>query len=72
MVIHSIPEIGRVLRNAAVFNFKNPSEALMNADSLLAQVERLFRLLDERKTDYVLVGGIALLSYVEGIRRISI
>ena len=66
MVIHSIPEIGRVLRNAAVFNFKNPSEAIMNADSLLAQVERLFRLLDERRTDYVLVGGIALLTYVEG------
>jgi hypothetical protein len=66
MVIHSIPEIGNVLRNAAMFNFKNPPEALMNADSLLAQVERLFRLLDERKSDYVLVGGIALLTYVEG------
>lgn len=66
MVIQSIPEIGNVLRNAAVFNFKNPPEAIMNADSLLAQVERLFRLLDERKTDYVLVGGIALLTYVEG------
>ena len=38
----------------------------MNADSLLAQVEELFHLLDSRKTDYVLVGGIALLTYVEG------
>jgi hypothetical protein len=38
----------------------------MNADSLLAQVEQLFNLLDSRKTDYVLVGGIALLTYVEG------
>ena len=38
----------------------------MNADSLLAQVQQLFDLLDERKTDYVLVGGIALLTYVEG------
>lgn len=38
----------------------------MNADSLLAQVEQLFNLLDERKTEYVLVGGIALLTYVEG------
>ena len=38
----------------------------MNADSLLAQVEQLFNLLDARKTDYVLVGGIALLIYVEG------
>jgi len=66
MVIHSIPEIGSVLRNAVMFNFKNPPEAIMNADSLLAQVQQLFYLLDERKTDYVLVGGVALLTYVEG------
>ena len=66
MVIHSIPEIGRVLRNAALFNFKNPPEAIMNADSLLVQVEQLFNFLAERKTDYALVGGIALLTFVEG------
>ena len=66
MVIHSIPEIGSVLRNAIMFNFKNPPEAIMHADSLLAQVQQLFNLLDERKTDYVLFGGIALLTYVEG------
>lgn len=66
MVIHSTPEIGSVLRNAVIFNFKNPPGAIMNADSLLTQVQQLFELLDERKTDYVLVGGIALLTYVEG------
>lgn len=66
MVINSIPEIGVVLRNAILFNFKNPSEAIMTADSLLAQVQQLFDLLDQRKSDYVLVGGIALLTYVEG------
>jgi hypothetical protein len=66
MVVQSIPQIGYVLRNATLFNFKNPPGALMNADSLLAQVEQLFTLLDERKTEYVLVGGIALLTYVEG------
>lgn len=38
----------------------------MNADSLQAQVEQLFNLLESRKVDYVLVGGIALLTYVEG------
>lgn len=38
----------------------------MNADSLLTQVEQLFNLLDSRKAGYVLVGGIALLTYVEG------
>jgi hypothetical protein len=58
--------IGRVVRNAVVFNFKNRSKAAMDGDSLLVAVERLFVLLDERKAEYVLVGGIALLQYVEG------
>ena len=66
MTIHSIPQIGSVLRNAITFNFKNPTEIIMNADSLLAQVEQLFNLFETRKVDYVLVGGIALLTYVEG------
>ena len=38
----------------------------MKADSLQTQVEQLFNLLNSRKVDYVLVGGIALLTYVEG------
>jgi hypothetical protein len=38
----------------------------MTADLLSEAIERLFNLLDERRIDYVLVGGIALLSYVEG------
>ena len=58
--------IGRVVRNAVVFNFKHRSKAAMDGDSLLATVERLFALLDERKAEYVLAGGIALLQYVEG------
>lgn len=66
MTIHSIPQIGDVLRNAVTFNFKNSPEVIMNADSLLTQVEQLFNLLDSRNVDYVLVGGIALLTYVEG------
>jgi hypothetical protein len=66
MTIHSIPEIGSVIRNAVAFNFKNPLEVIMKADSLLTQVEQLFDLLDSRKTDFVLAGGIALLTYVEG------
>lgn len=66
MTIHRIDQIGSVLQNAVTFNFKNPTEVIMNADSLLTQVEQLFNLLDSRKADYVLVGGIALLTYVEG------
>jgi hypothetical protein len=66
MTIHSVSQIGGVVCNAVALNFKNPPEVIMKADSLLAQVEQLFNLLDSRKVDYVLVGGIALLTYVEG------
>ena len=38
----------------------------MNSDSLLKSVEDLFAVIEERKIDCVLVGGIALLHYVEG------
>ncbi len=38
----------------------------MNSDSLLQAVQDLFAVLEKRKVDYVLVGGIALLHYVEG------
>lgn len=66
MTIHNIPQIGRTIQHAVTFNFKNNPEALMNADSLPVRVEQLFNLLNSRKIDYVLVGGIALLTYVQG------
>ncbi len=58
--------IGNVIRNAVVFKPKKRDGSLMNTDSLLVSVERLLVLLRERKTDFVLVGGIAILQYVEG------
>ena len=38
----------------------------MNSDLLIQSVQDLFTILEQRKIDYVLVGGIALLHYVEG------
>jgi len=38
----------------------------MNSESLIQTVGHFFTLLSEREIDYVLVGGIALLQYVEG------
>ena len=38
----------------------------MDSDSLLQNVSYLFTLLGERQVDYVLVGGVALLAYIEG------
>lgn len=58
--------IGEVIRNAVLFNPANPQELLMNPDILIETVSRFFSLLRERQIDYVLVGGIALLQYVEG------
>ncbi len=38
----------------------------MNSDLLIETVARFFSLLRERQIEYVLVGGIALLQYIEG------
>lgn len=58
--------IGKVIRNALVFDFGNPRGANVSDSSILETVDRLFALLAERRVDYLLVGGIALLQYVEG------
>ena len=57
--------IGKVVRNAVLFNFGKRGGAVQG-DDLLKAVSRIFALLEERGTDYLLVGGIALLKYVEG------
>jgi predicted nucleotidyltransferase len=66
MTIQSSTQIGDVIRNAVVFNIKNWLGGMMNSDSLIQSVQDLFAVLERRKIDYVLVGGIAILHYVEG------
>ena len=58
--------IGEVIRNAVVFKPEDPQKRQVNADSLIETVARFFALLHERRIEYVLVGGIAQLQYVEG------
>jgi hypothetical protein len=58
--------IGKVIRDATVFNPQNWQKGTVNTDALLESVAHLFGLLHERKVDYVLVGGIALLNYIKG------
>ncbi|HEY6233080.1 MAG TPA: hypothetical protein VIW64_17585 [Pyrinomonadaceae bacterium] len=60
--------IGEVVRNGVLFKPENhlESQRLMNPDLLIETVARFFSLLRDRQIDYVLVGGIALLQYVEG------
>lgn len=59
--------IAETVVHGLVFDPKN-SERIerMDLNQLFASVGRLFDLLDEREVDYVLVGGIAMLAYVEG------
>src|SRR5512138_327483 len=66
MTIQSSTQIGDVIRNAVVFNVKNWPGGTMNSDSLIQSVQDFFAVLEERKIDYVLVGGIAILHYIEG------
>jgi len=66
MMIQSSVQIGNVIRNAVAFNIKKWLGGSMNSDSLIQSVQDLFTVLEQRKIDYVLVGGIALLHYVEG------
>lgn len=58
--------VGNVIRQGILFDFKNLRGGTVNTDTLMQTVERLFELLDERKVDYLLVGGVAMLNYVEG------
>jgi hypothetical protein len=58
--------IGEVVRNAVLFKPGNHQKGSVNSDVLIETVARFFSLLRERQIEYVLVGGIALLQYVEG------
>src|SRR6266487_2745484 len=66
VAIHNTPHIGNIIRHAMVFNFPKSQEATMHTDALHQTVARLFTLLHERQIAYVLVGGIAMLHYVQG------
>src|SRR5436309_1565642 len=60
-------QIGEVLHHAAVFGRGGRGGlAIAVEEPLSATVARLFATLDERGVDYLLVGGVALLQYVEG------
>lgn len=58
--------IGAVLRNARAFNMQNWRGAAAPMDDILPTVAELFTLLKQREVRPVLVGGIALLQYIQG------
>jgi len=58
--------VGEIVRNGVVFDMKNWEGGDVNADNLPQIVEQLFSLFEQRKIDYLLVDGVALLSYIDG------
>ena len=59
--------IGEVIVHGVVFDPKNGERLrAMDLNNLLKSVPQLFDLLDERSVDYALVGGIAMLVYLDG------
>ena len=66
--------IGEVLHYASVFGrsggegegLRMEEDSLSTTSAISASVARLFATLDARGIDYLLVGGVALLQYVEG------
>jgi hypothetical protein len=71
MTIQSTVQIGRVIRDGVMFNVKNWTHNMTDADLLMDAVQDLFALRAEREIDYLLVGGIVILyMWKAGIRRI--
>ena len=58
--------ISEIVKNGIIFDPKNWQKAMYNTDSLVQNIEHIFDTLNQRNINYLLVGGIALLSYVEG------
>jgi hypothetical protein len=64
--------IGEILRDAEAGRLDNILADEREPYDLIGSAERLFELLHEREIEYVLVGGIAVLQYVEGRNTVDI
>ncbi|MDJ0732324.1 MAG: hypothetical protein QNJ33_20310 [Crocosphaera sp.] len=58
--------IGEIVKNGIVFDLKNWQRKMSNPDNFIQFVDNIFDTLNQRNINYLLVGGVALLSYVEG------
>lgn len=60
--------IVEIVTNGLLFDPKNwqTSMSTPNSNQLLATIQRLFKTLAEKELSYVLVGGVAMLGYIEG------
>lgn len=67
-MIQSPPSIASIIRDGLLFDPKNWTRLISTPDinQILETIDRLFQSLNDRKIPYVLVGGVAMLSYIQG------
>jgi hypothetical protein len=58
--------IDEIIKGGILFDIKNWTKIMPTEESFFTTIKTLFSLLEQRAINYVLVGGVALLSYVEG------
>ncbi|MEQ8999433.1 MAG: hypothetical protein RID53_23285 [Coleofasciculus sp. B1-GNL1-01] len=58
--------ISEIIINGILFDLKNWHQGMSNLENFEQIIDNLFNTLSERNINYLLVGGVALLSYVEG------
>ena len=63
-----LPSIASIVRDGLLFDPKNWTILMATPDinQILETIDRLFKTLNDRQVSYVLVGGIAMLSYIQG------
>lgn len=61
-----VAAISEIVKNGILFDLKNWQKGMSNTDQFVQFIENVFDTLTDRNIDYLLVGGVALLSYVDG------
>jgi hypothetical protein len=61
-----VAAISEIVKNGILFDLKNWQKGMSNTDQFVQFIENIFDTLTDRNIDYLLVGGVALLSYVDG------
>jgi hypothetical protein len=61
-----VAAISKIVKNGILFDLKNWKKGMSNTDQFVQFIENVFDTLTDRNIDYLLVSGVALLSYVEG------
>jgi hypothetical protein len=59
-----VAAISKIVKNGILFDLKKWKKGMSNTDQFVQFIENVFDTLTDRNIDYLLVSGVALLSYV--------